>query len=172
MKKTSILFHPLFEHPLSIIRICIGIGFIIQGLNVFNTGFMDGHISIFSGMHDLPMPAFLAYLSKGGELIFGIMLVLGLFTRLASLMLIINMSVATFYALGGDILSIENYQAQISWFYLLVGIALFLSGPTGYSLDEKLTRERTRYQSNTNIKRKKPSIYRINWKFLIRIGKL
>jgi putative oxidoreductase len=145
MKKTNILFRPLFEHPLSIIRICIGIGFIIQGLNVFSGGFMDGHISIFSGMHNLPMPEFLAYLSKGGELTFGIMLVLGLFTRLAAFMLIINMAVATFYALGGDILSIENYQAQLSWFYLLVGIALFLSGPTAYSLDEKLTRERTRY---------------------------
>ena len=77
----------------------------------------------------------------GGELVLGILLMLGLFTRIAAIMLIINMGVATFYALGGDILSTENYQAQLSWFYLLIGVAIFVSGPTAYSLDERMAKE-------------------------------
>ncbi len=136
MKASNLLFRPLFEHPLTIIRICTGIGFIIQGMNVFHSGYMDGHVSIFADLHQLPMPELMAYLSKGGELVLGILLVLGLFTRIAALMLMINMAVATFYALGGDILSTENYQTQISWFYFIVGFAIFVSGPTAYSLDK------------------------------------
>lgn len=141
MKKNHILYRTLFNHPMTIIRICTGVGFIIQGLNVLNSGYMDGHVSIFADFHNLPMPEALAYLSKGGELVLGILLVLGLFTRVAALMLIINMTVATFYALGGDIFSTENYQAQLSWFYLIVGFAIFVSGPTAYSLDERMTKE-------------------------------
>lgn len=138
MNKTSLLFRPLFEHPMTIIRICTGIGFIIQGINVFSSDYMVGHISIFSDFHNLPIPEILAYLSKGGELLLGILLVLGLFTRAAALILMINMAVATFYALDGNIFSTTNYQTQISWFYLLVGFAIFVSGPTAYSLDKKL----------------------------------
>jgi len=142
MRKDSILFRPFFEHPMTIIRICTGIGFIIQGLNVFHSGYMIGHISIFSDLYHLPAPEILAYLSKGAELLLGIMLVLGAFTRVAALMLMINMAVATllnYYSLDGNIFSTEDYQTQLSWFYMIIGFAIFVSGPTAYSLDEKWT---------------------------------
>ncbi len=138
MSKSNILYKPFFKDPMTIIRICTGIGFVLQGMNVFSSGYMDGHTAIFESMHELPMPGLLAYLSKGGEFLAGVLLVLGLFTRPAALFLMINMLVATFYALGGDIFSTENYQAQISWFYVIVSFAIFLSGPTAYSLDERM----------------------------------
>ncbi len=138
MDLKKLLFQPLFKHPMTIVRICTGIGFLIQGANVFNSGFMEGHIAIFEGFYNLPAPEFLAYISKGGEFVIGLLLVLGLFTRAAALFLMINMAVATFHALGGDILSTENYQAQLSWFYLIIGFAIFINGTTKYSIDERL----------------------------------
>lgn len=140
MKGNDLLFRAFFAHPMSIIRICTGIGFIIQGLNVLNADYMAGHIAIFEGQHGLPMSNGLAYISKGGELLLGVMLLLGLYTRIAALILIINMLVATFIALGGDILSTENYQAQLSWIYVIIGFAIFVSAPTRWSMDEKLSK--------------------------------
>ncbi len=141
MPKANLLYKPLFKDPMTIIRICTGIGFIIQGINVFSSGYMDGHIAIFENMHELPVPGFLAYLSKGGEFLAGVLLVLGLFTRPAALFILFNMLVATFYALGGDILGTENYQEQLSWVYAIIAFAIFLDGPSAYSLDEKMSKK-------------------------------
>ncbi len=130
----NLINRSFLESPMSLLRIWLGIAFIIHGLpGIFSAGYMEGHTA-FMELMDFPMPAFLAYLSKGGELIFGILLLLGLFTRFASLGIIINMIVATFFAMRGDIFG--DYQAEISFTYLIIALALFLTKPTALSLDD------------------------------------
>jgi putative oxidoreductase len=65
------------------------------------------------------------------EVVCALLIVLGLFTRLASLPLIITMLVAAFVVHGSDGLP----KMEMALLYLTVFVALGLSGPGWYSLD-------------------------------------
>ncbi len=121
------------QDPWTILRIWLGIAFIMHGLpGVFDGDYMAGHTGMLE-MYGIPLPEIMAYLSKGGELLSGLLLCFGLFTRLGALIVIVNMIVATFFAMQGDIFG--DYQAEISFTYLLIAVCLFLNRPTEYSLD-------------------------------------
>ena len=124
----------LFNDPMTILRIWVGIAFIIHGFPVFNSGFMEGQTA-FLESYQIPMPELMAYLSKAGELIAGVLLLFGLFTRFAAFIIIVDMMVATFQAMGGEIFG--DFQGEMSFTYLIIAIALFLCGPTFLSLDQK-----------------------------------
>lgn len=133
MNFQNFIHRSYFKDALVILRIWLGIAFIMHGLpGIFSPDYMAGFAAFMESI-SIPMPEFMAYLSKGAELFCGILLLLGLLTRPASLFLIINMMVATFFAMGGDVFG--DYQAEISFAYLLIALALFLNGPTSYSLD-------------------------------------
>lgn len=70
-------------------------------------------------------------LCVGAEFGCSILIFLGLFTRLASLLLIINMCVALFLVLG-----LSGWGAQeLAAIYLLIYLTLFYTGPGKFSLD-------------------------------------
>lgn len=58
-------------------------------------------------------------------------IIMGLFTRLACIPLIINMSVALFYAHGGDFFG----KGELAGLYLVAFITLLFTGPGKVSLD-------------------------------------
>ena len=119
-----------------ILRVWLGIAFIMHGLpGIFDADYMAG-VAGFMESYNIPASMLMAYLSKGAELICGILLILGLFTRLASIVLAIDMAVATFFALRGDIFG--DFQAEISFTYLIIALALFLYNPLSMSLDRML----------------------------------
>ncbi len=68
------------------------------------------------------------------ELICSVLLVLGLFTRLALVPLMITMAVAAFVAHGSDPFSVKESSLLFLFSYLL----LMLSGPGNISLDKAL----------------------------------
>jgi putative oxidoreductase len=59
------------------------------------------------------------------------LVVLGLFTRFAALVLVINFSVASFIALKGQ--SLEGHQVAVC--YLIAFFAVMLTGPGRFSVD-------------------------------------
>ena len=61
-------------------------------------------------------------------------IILGLFTRLASLPLIIAMAVALFFAHGGEFFG----DGEMAGLFLTIFAVLFLMGPGKYSLDKKI----------------------------------
>ena len=135
MANTTFLNRPLLKQPLALLRIWLGIAFIIHGLpGIFDADYMAGHTGMME-LYNIPLPEITAYLSKGGELLAGLLLLVGLFTRFGTSIIIINMLVATFIALRGDIFG--DFQAEISFTYLLIAIVLFVSAPTAFSLDER-----------------------------------
>ena len=72
----------------------------------------------------------------GAEFGCSILIFLGLFTRLAALVLIINMSVALFLVLG-----LSGWGAQeLAAIYLLIYLTLFYTGPGKFSLDARWLR--------------------------------
>lgn len=68
------------------------------------------------------------------EVFCALFIILGLFTRLATLPLIIAMLVAVFVAHGGDFLG----EGEMASLYLAIFLALFVAGPGKYSLDRKI----------------------------------
>jgi putative oxidoreductase len=68
------------------------------------------------------------------EFVCSVFILLGLWTRIAIFPLITTMLVAAFVAHAGDPFS----DKELSLFFLLSYVTLFLSGPGKYSLDQKL----------------------------------
>jgi len=94
---------------------------------------MDGNVAWLTDIH-FPLPVFMAYLGKGAELIGGILIVLGLFTRIAAIVLIINMAIITFVLGSGKIFEDDQHPFLL----LVLFVYLFFVGAGKLSLDHKL----------------------------------
>jgi putative oxidoreductase len=79
-----------------------------------------------------PLPQVAAYLGKGAELVGGILLTLGLFTRLAALVLAITMLLVCFGMGHGRIFTDDQHPFL---FVLLAGL-FFFTGAGKWSLDQ------------------------------------
>ena len=112
-----------------IIRLIIAIIFIYHGygkiINVENWT---------SYLVSKNVPSFLGFVSAWFEFIIGILLLLGIFTRLSSLGLIIFMIIAILIAHINDPVDTYFYQIGI----ILCGIIVLLGGGGKYSLDNFL----------------------------------
>ncbi|HRE82781.1 MAG TPA: DoxX family protein [Opitutaceae bacterium] len=71
-----------------------------------------------------------------GELVFAVMVAIGLFTRLAALGTAFTMGVAFFIAHEGNLTGANS--GEMSFLYLLAFTALFISGGGHYSVDAKI----------------------------------
>lgn len=121
------------QDGLILIRIFSGILIAHHGLGLFNTGHMDGNVAWLTDIH-FPLPYVMAYIGKGTELAGGILLAIGLFTRISATLLVINMSVITFIMGHGKILDEDQHPFL---FLLLFAVFLFYGGGK-YSLDKYL----------------------------------
>jgi putative oxidoreductase len=130
MLRTLFSTKPIFENSLLLIRIIAGLLIFMHGLGTFNEGHMKGNIAWLSDLH-FPAPVFMAYLGKGAELIGGVLLMLGLFTRVAAIVLVINMSVICFVLGSGNIFTDD----ETPFLLLTLSVYLFIAGPGKISLD-------------------------------------
>lgn len=119
------------ENALIPVRLITGSLIMVHGFGIFNPGHMNGNIAWLSDIH-FPLPVLMTYLGKGAELVGGIMLILGMLTRFASLVLVINMAVITFVLGSGKIFE----EDQPAFLFLLLFICLFIAGGGRYSLDK------------------------------------
>ncbi len=84
----------------------------------------------------LPAPAAFALAAAAGELAGGVMLALGLFTRLGALLVGATMAVAVFLAHAGQPFAKKEEAAA----YGVAALALFVAGPGRFSVDALLAR--------------------------------
>ena len=90
----------------------------------------------FLAKNGFPQPLFCAYLSAYAQFVTGLLLAVGLFTRLAAAVVVVNFVVALWMVHRG-----LPFSANIAPLAMLVGGAFFvLYGPTRWSLDERLRR--------------------------------
>ncbi len=120
-----------------VLRVALGLIFFYHGYQkVFVmgttavTGFMDSL--------SLPLPALMAFLVSYGELVGGILLILGLFTYWVSLMDIVIALVALFFVHITKGFSVASGGYEFIMLILAGSISLFITGPGKYSLDAKL----------------------------------
>ncbi len=83
------------------------------------------------------LPAFLAYGVYVGELIVPVLMILGLFTRISSLIFAFNMLVAIGLAHSADIFSVGSHgqwAIELPAFYLFGALVIVLLGPGRYAI--------------------------------------
>jgi putative oxidoreductase len=125
--------------PVLLIRLFVGYFFFVTGLaKVQNLGAMAERF----GEWGIPFPAFSAALSGSTELVGGALLVLGLFTRLASLPLFVNMVVAIATVNIRRVSSLDEFVELSEPLYALVFLWFAVGGPGRLSVDALLWRWR------------------------------
>ncbi len=95
---------------------------------------MDAIVQWFGSM-EIPLPALNAYLAASTELAGSVLLVLGLFTRIISIPLIITMIVAISTVHWQNGFEAGNNGFEIPWYYILMLLTLISFGAGKYSLD-------------------------------------
>lgn len=119
-----------------VLRIAIGGMMLFHGYTKVKGG-VGGIAGMLEG-HGLP--AMMAYGVYVGEIVVPILMIVGLFTRLASLVFVFNMIVAIALAHGADLLSIGEHggwKVELPMLYLLGALAIALMGPGNLALGKK-----------------------------------
>ncbi len=113
-----------------LVRIMTGLITLHYGLELFNPDKMLGYQQWLTDIH-FPLPVLMARVGKATELAGGGLLMIGLFTRLISIPLIITMGVVTFIMGKGNIFADEQLP-----FLLILLCLVFLSAGGGiWSVD-------------------------------------
>jgi putative oxidoreductase len=112
---------------------------------IFHPGERAFFIKWFGDELHFPMPLTMAFLAKGSELLGGILVFPGLYTRPASLLIAFTMGVATLTAnLGAD----WNIDGGFTVSYLLFALILLTEGGGKYSLDFLMLRSKSKEKIN------------------------
>lgn len=101
---------------------------------------LGGSIERFGGW-GIPYPDVMAVLSVGTELIGGLCLMLGLFTRLVSAALLFNMIIAITVVAIKDVTGIEEFVELDEVVYILIFYWLIVAGPGRVSVDALIARK-------------------------------
>lgn len=131
-------FSPTPIYPgqaLAIVRIAVGSLLAYHGLEVFNPTLMQEYAQwdTFAGTNALGM----VYFGKSAELVAGILLLLGLLTRVGALMAIGTLSYITFFVGSGRFW----YEDQHPFMFVLFGLLFLFMGPGAWSLDSRLFKQ-------------------------------
>mgnify|MGYP003460431985 FL=1 len=124
------------QSGLAFIRIIVGLLMVYHGLEVFDAGKIKDYAQ-WDFFKKFSSPAFVVYIGKSAELVAGILLTIGLFTRLASLVLIATMLYIAFYVGSGKIW----YEDQHPFLFVLLGLVFFFFFFVKWSVDEWLQRK-------------------------------
>jgi uncharacterized membrane protein YphA (DoxX/SURF4 family) len=116
-----------FSNGLIFTRVATGLIISTYGFEIFDVKQIDGYEQWLADIH-FPFPRWMAYLGKLVELVGGICLTLGLFTRLVTIPLVITMVVITF--MMGD----GNFRSD-SFLLLLLFMTFLFTGSGKWSLD-------------------------------------
>ena len=83
------------------------------------------------------LPEMLGYGLYVGEVVAPILLILGLFTRVAGLVIALTMAMAVFLAHADQLLMLDDYgglKLELNWLYFFGALALFFTGAGRISL--------------------------------------
>lgn len=117
----------------AIVRIITGLLLAYHGLEVFDAKLMKEYAQ-WDMFKDLPIGLVLVYLGKGAELVAGMLLALGLFTKLASVITIITMLGIIFFIGHGKFW----YEDQHPFLFVLLALIFFFNGGGRWSIDERV----------------------------------
>ena len=120
---------PLYQQTgIGILRIITGLLLVYHGMELFNSETMKGYTT----WDSLKTSPWLPYAGKAAELLAGILLSVGLFTRLSCLVVIATFIFITFFVGGGKFW----YEDQHPFMFILISLVFIFTGPGNFSVDE------------------------------------
>jgi len=123
--------NPLWNNNgLVALRIITGLLMAYHGAEIFNRAAIEVYLT-WDVIKGLPAPEVMVYIGKGIEFFSGVCLVVGLFTRVASLLMAIDMLFICFKIGNGRF----YYEDQHSFLFALVALIFFFTGPVKWGLD-------------------------------------
>jgi putative oxidoreductase len=129
-------------------RWTVGWIFLLSGWGKLHN--LDQVIGYF-GELGIPHPELQAPFAAGTELVCGTLVLIGLFTRVASVPLIITMLVAIMTAKKDDVGSVGDLFGLIEWCYIALLVWLGVAGPGPLSLDALLVRWATQREPQAGV---------------------
>lgn len=135
--------------PYAVSRIMIGLFFFISGANkIFNPDFQLSMLKTITSI-GFPYPQFVAHFTAANEAVFGLLLTIGLFTRLSSVVLSIILTVALITTNIPELPSGLNPVTWYSYFlylpevlYVLFMLNALATGGGPMSIDSRLVQKR------------------------------
>lgn len=119
-----------------VLRLTVGIMILFHGVEKITNGIKGvKYLVTNSGL-----PEFLAYGVYVGEVVLPILILLGLYARVAALLLAFNMAVAIFLAYGGSLFELGKFGAplmELPLLYLIMSLLVFMFGSGKYGVNTK-----------------------------------
>ncbi len=119
-----------------ILRLSLGIMILFHGVEKIIHGIRGVKYLITNA----GLPEFLAYGVYVGEIVMPILIILGLYARIASLFLVFNMVMAIFLAYGNSLFELNKHGApsfELPFLYFILSLIVFLLGPGKYGVNSK-----------------------------------
>lgn len=117
-----------------VLRLTLGILLLMHG--IFKV--QHGIGSIIGMVSSAGLPGFVAYGVYIGEVIAPVLLIVGLYTRIAAVLVVINMLVAIVLVHSGQLFLVTgngSLQLEVQYFFLFTAIAVFLGGAGRFSMN-------------------------------------
>lgn len=118
------------QNGIAFLRVLVGLMLVYHGWEVFDKTTMDGYAK-WDSFRSFFSPALLPYAGKAGELLAGILLTAGLFTRLACLLIIAIFVYITFFVGHGKFW----YEDQHPFMFVVAGLIFLFTGPGNFCMD-------------------------------------
>lgn len=129
-----LLSTPLWQsNGLAILRIITGLLMTYHGWEIFSPSTIQEYLK-WDVVKSLPSPELLVYTGKGLELITGICLAIGLFTRVAALFMAMDMLFICFKIGNGKF----YYEDQHPFIFAMLAMVFFFTGHVKWGLDNQL----------------------------------
>ena len=130
---------PLWQNNgLFIIRVVAGLLMAYHGLEVFEYKKMEEYAK-WDVIKVMPAPLFMVYLGKSLELVSGIALALGVLTRVAALLMAINMLFICFKIGNGKF----YFEDQHPFIFAMLAMVFIFTGPVKWSIDQFIFKSKT-----------------------------
>jgi putative oxidoreductase len=124
------------DRGINLLRIIVGLLLVYHGHEVFRPEIMSTYFEWDN--FKTPAGKFLVYLGKSAELVSGILLAIGLLTRIAAIIVIGNFTYITFFLGQGRFW----YEDQHPFMFALFGLLFLIAGGGMWSVDEVISQRK------------------------------
>lgn len=134
MRQPLLSAAPLWSDTgLAVIRIIVGLLMAYHGVEIFQPEVMATY-QTWHVIKQMPAPEFMVYLGKTLEFVTGVCFILGIFTRIAALLMAIDLLFICFVVGQGRF----YYEDQHPFLFALLALIYFFTGPVKWSLDQRI----------------------------------